>query len=111
VSHKAEKQRLEAAVKLRTRELEEKNLELETANKDLTSFTYVSSHDLQEPLRKIRNFAAVLMDEERARLSDDGKRYLERTYETAKRMQSLIEDLLMYSRAKNTERKFEKTGL
>ncbi len=82
----------------------------ENANKDLTSFTYVSSHDLQEPLRKIQNFVACLMNEEK-NLSDDGKYYLQRTYQTAQRMQALIEDLLIYSRTKSTERKFEKLDL
>ncbi|HET7818885.1 MAG TPA: chemotaxis protein CheB [Bacteroidia bacterium] len=109
--HKADKRELEKAVTLRTRELNQKNIELEEANKDLTSFTYISSHDLQEPLRKIKNFASVLLEEEEKRLSSDGKRYLHRTYEVAKRMQTLIEDLLLYSRTKNTERKFEKTRL
>jgi two-component system, chemotaxis family, CheB/CheR fusion protein len=111
LEHKAEKLKLEKAVKRRTAQLQQKNQELETANKDLTSFTYVSSHDLQEPLRKIRNFVVVLLDEEKNHLSQDGKRYLKRTYETAKRMQALIEDLLTYSRAKNSERKFEKINL
>ena len=109
--HKADKAELESAVKRRTRELKKKNIELESANKDLTSFTYVSSHDLQEPLRKIRNFIGVLLDEEQKTLSDDGKKYLLRTYETAKGMQALIEDLLTYSRAKNPERKFEKVEI
>jgi two-component system CheB/CheR fusion protein len=109
--HKADKLELEQAVKRRTRQVERKNFELESANKDLTSFTYVSSHDLQEPLRKIRNFISVLLREEESRLSDDGKYYLKRTYETAKRMQALIEDLLTYSRTKRSDREFEKTNL
>jgi two-component system CheB/CheR fusion protein len=108
--HKADKEELELAVKRRTRQLEKKNMELENLNKDLTAFTYVSSHDLQEPLRKIRNFASVLIQEEK-RLSKDGKMYLQSTYDTAKRMQALIEDLLKYSRTKNADRKFERTDL
>jgi two-component system CheB/CheR fusion protein len=111
LAHKADKAELEQAVRRRTRQLEKKNLELENANKDLTAFTYVSSHDLQEPLRKIRNFATVLLREEEKRLSKDGKKYLQRTYETAKRMQLLIEDLLKYSRTRNIDRKPESTDL
>ncbi|MCE3260626.1 MAG: domain S-box protein, partial [Bacteroidetes bacterium] len=110
-AHKQDKAELELAVKRRTRQLEKKNMELENANKDLTAFTYVSSHDLQEPLRKIRNFASVLIREEEKRLSKDGKIYLQRTYDTAKRMQALIEDLLKYSRTKNVDRKFENVDL
>jgi PAS domain S-box-containing protein len=92
-------------------EKEKRAEELTIANKDLTTFTFVSSHDLQEPLRKIKNFINVLLEEEEKQLSDDGKNYLQRMYETANGMQVLIEDLLSYARAKGGKRKFEKTDL
>ena len=98
-------------LKHRSSELEQKNGELESANKDLTAFTYVSSHDLQEPLRKIQLFVNCLLKDENENLSDSGKNYLQRTYETTKGMRALIEDLLEYSRSKNAKGKFEKTDL
>ncbi len=109
--HKEDNVELEKAVKRRTRQLELKNIELIEANKDLTSFTFISSHDLQEPLRKIKNFVSVLIEEEKKKLSPDGRDYLQRTYETANRMQTLLEDLLLYSRTKNQQRRFESTDL
>lgn len=111
LSHKEDKEGLEIAVKRRTRQLRQKNKELVSANKDLTSFTYVSSHDLQEPLRKIQNFAAVILLEEGKNLSTTGKEYFERMSKTATRMQRLIEDLLAYSRTKSSDRTFEQTNL
>jgi len=95
----------------RASQLEQLNTELENANKDLTTFTYVSSHDLQEPLRKIQNFAICILLEEEKNLTAKGKGYFERMRQTAKRMQALIDDLLTYSLTKSGERKFEKTDL
>jgi PAS domain S-box-containing protein len=92
-------------------EKEKRAAELSAANKDLTTFTYVSSHDLQEPLRKIQNFVVCIMKEDEKNLSATGKGYFLRMRETAKRMQSLIEDLLTYSRTKSTEHIFEHTSL
>lgn len=80
------------------------------ANKELLAFNYVSSHDLQEPLRKIQTFCNLL-NQEKENLSDKGKRYVERIQVGAERMQRLIEDLLVYSRTNATERKFEKISL
>ena len=93
------------------REIEKKNKDLENINKELESFSYVSSHDLQEPLRKLKNFVSCLMGEEKETISESGKHYLERIYYTAQRMQSLIDDLLTYSRLKKGEFIYEKTNL
>lgn len=92
-------------------EKEKRAIELGNANDDLTAFTYVSSHDLQEPLRKIQTFVGRMLDEEIRTLSDRGKHYLQRTHQTARRMQTLIEDLLIYSQTKNSDYKFESTDL
>lgn len=113
-----ENERLEDAVRKRTAQLEnaqrillEKNAELEKANEDLTSFTYVSSHDLQEPLRKIQIFSNMLLMDKKLNLSDSGKNYFNRIQNTANQMQKLLNDLLAYSRSKNPERNFEKYSL
>ena len=113
-----EKKDLEDIISERTAELKQsiidlydKNVTLEKMNKELETFTFVSSHDLQEPLRKIRNFASCLLDEEQDKLSDTGKHYLNRMQDTVRRMQSLIEDLLAYSRVKNAVVTFEKCDL
>jgi two-component system, chemotaxis family, CheB/CheR fusion protein len=115
---KSEKIKLENIIGERTEELdqsykklEEKNVFLEKMNKELETFNFISSHDLQEPLRKIKNFATFLLDEEDAKLSKTGKQYLKRMQETVNRMQLLIEDLLAYSRVKNAKYNFEKVDL
>jgi two-component system CheB/CheR fusion protein len=104
---KAEKKGLEDLIDERTtaleksyKLLEEKNSFLEKMNKELEVLAYISSHDLQEPMRKIRNFTACLVAEEQENLSKTGKDYLSRMQETVKRMQMLIEDLLKYLRVK-----------
>lgn len=109
--YKEDKLELEKAVRRRTRQLQQKNVELESVNQDLTTFTYVSSHDLQEPLRKIQTFVTYILQKDEGNLSEQGKDYFRRMQETAKRMKSLIEDLLTYSRAKTTGQNFEKTNL
>lgn len=92
-------------------EKEKRAAELITANKELLAFNYISSHDLQEPLRKIQTFAGRIVDKEFHNLSDAGKGYFQRMESAAGRMRQLIEDLLVYSRTNTSERKFEKTDL
>jgi len=92
-------------------EKEKRAAELIIANKELESFTYISSHDLQEPLRKIQIFSARLIDDESQNLSEKGKSYLLGMRDASTRMQSLIRDLLGYSRTTTSEGKFELTNL
>ncbi len=102
---------LKKQVQERTKELELKNVELERMNKELQSFAYISSHDLQEPLRKIQTFSSRIFQLEYEKLSDKGKEMFERMSKSANRMQTLIDDLLGYSRTSTAERKFEFTDL
>jgi PAS domain S-box-containing protein len=71
--------------------------ELKRSNKELEEFAYVSSHDLQEPLRKIQAFSDLLTEEYGGKLGE-GEEYLTRIQSSANRMSTLIEDLLVFSR-------------
>jgi len=88
-------------------EKEKQTAELIIANKELESFTFISSHDLQEPLRKIRLFASRILDNEYLNLSDNGQDHFKRMQRSALHMQTLINDLLAYSRTSTAEKKFE----
>ncbi|MEO5776284.1 MAG: ATP-binding protein [Flavobacterium sp.] len=93
------------------KEKEKRAAELLIVNKELESFTYISSHDLQEPLRKIQAFSSRILDVEYNNLSEKGKYYIERISFSALHMQTLINDLLAYSRTTATQRKFENRDL
>ncbi|MFP5439013.1 MAG: CheR family methyltransferase [Bacteroidia bacterium] len=75
------------------------NRELEDSNKELTSFSYIASHDLQEPLRKIHSFSKLILDDDQTTLSEDSAAYVDRILVSTARMQRLIDDLLHYSHA------------
>ncbi len=106
-----DRKQAEELLKKKNAELEKKNAELEKMNKELESFAYISSHDLQEPLRKIQIFSSRIMEKDADTLSDTCKDYFGRMQASAKRMQVLIEDLLAYSRSGNIEKVFNVTSL
>lgn len=87
--------------------LKQKNAELEKINIELQAFTYLTSHDLQGPLRKIQVFISRILEKEKTNLSENGQGYLNMIQKTAQGMQTLIQDLLAYSRTSITELKFE----
>jgi signal transduction histidine kinase len=92
-------------------ETRRRTVELIVANKELESFTFISSHDLQEPLRKIQTFSSRILIDEYDDLSDTVKNYFSRMQNAALHMQNLINDLLAYSRTAASERKLENTNL
>lgn len=102
---------LEKRVKERTRELTEANQFLERSNKELEQFAFVTSHDLQEPLRKIQTFANLLHTKHKDLLDESGIAYIEKITSASKRMSKLIYDLLNFSRLVSFEENFEKTDL
>jgi signal transduction histidine kinase/CHASE3 domain sensor protein len=79
-------------------QLKQFTAELQRSNQDLEQFAYVASHDLQEPLRKIRAFGDRLTAKYQSRLEEQGSDYIARMQSAAARMQILIEELLSFSR-------------
>ncbi|GAB3234208.1 PAS domain S-box protein [Algoriphagus aestuariicola] len=106
-----EKKEAADALEAKKTELEEKNAELQRMNKELQSFAYISSHDLQEPLRKIQTFASRIIEKEYASLSDKGRELFNRMQRSAEQMQALINDLLAYSRTNTAEHVYQKVSL
>jgi signal transduction histidine kinase len=84
---------------------------LERSNSELQDFASVASHDLQEPLRKVQAFSDRLKTKYASVLDEQGRDYLERVQNAAGRMQTLINDLLTYSRVATKAKPFVPTNV
>lgn len=92
-------------------DLEQAVLELKRSNRDLEEFAYVASHDLREPLRKIRSFSELLLEDYGAQIDDDGRRYFDYIIDGAMRMDALVQSVLQYSRVGRQQDSPEPTDL
>lgn len=79
-------------------EIQRANNELVRSNEDLAQFAYVASHDLKEPLRMVSSYCDLIASRYADKLDESGKKFIYYATDGAKRMQSLIDDLLLYSR-------------
>ncbi|MFZ0533582.1 MAG: PAS domain S-box protein [Anaerolineales bacterium] len=84
---------------------------LEQSNRDLQEFAYIASHDLQEPLRKVLAFGDRLANKYGDLLDETGRDYLKRMRDASQRMQTLINDLLAFSRVSTRAQPFDKVNL
>jgi PAS domain S-box-containing protein len=91
--------------------LEQKILQLDKSNKNLQEFVYVASHDLQEPLRKISTFIERLKSRFEDVLGQEGNMYVSRILNSSNNMQTLLEDLLSFSRLSVNDKEFEMVSM
>lgn len=89
----------------------ERTRELELANKELEAFSYSVSHDLRAPLRGIREFSKIILEENMAQLDDDGKKHLLKVINYTVGMKHLIDDLLKLSKLSQEKIIFENINI
>ena len=102
---------LESQVQERTSELHQSNLNLQHSNENLQQFASIASHDLQEPLRKVKTFTALLHRRFNSEMSDESKDIIAKIEKAADRMAQLIKEVLEYSRLVRTTKEFRETDL
>ena len=111
VTDLSEKKQNERLVKIHTETLRKKNVELEHLNKSLDQFASIASHDLQEPLRKIKTFTALLKSQFNTTLPGESTELIDKIKRSSERMSLLISDVLNFSRIVHIEDMFVKTDL
>ena len=101
---------LEVRVNERTDELASTNQVLERSNIELQQFAYIASHDLQSPLRSISGFVQLLRSEYDGKLDKQADDWIRRTIQAIGQMQTMIRDVLAYSRVDSRSRPFAPTA-
>jgi signal transduction histidine kinase len=95
----------------KNREIEWQNVRLERSNKDLEQFAYITSHDLNQPLRNISSFAEILERKYGDKLDKDGLEFIQFIKGSASRMSVLLHDLLAYSKIQTQQHEFSSVDL
>lgn len=108
--------RFEVAIDITKRKRAEEKLkltlkDLKCSNEELERFAYVASHDLQEPLRKVKSFTELFANKYAGHLDEKADRYIHYIVDGAQRMQNLINDILSFSRITTRGKEFEETNL
>lgn len=98
-----ESQAVQASLQQVNEELNRANQELQRANEDLNQFAYSASHDLQEPLRMVSAYTQLLQKRYGDRLDAEADRYIECAVQGARRIETLLRDILSYTRSANID--------
>jgi signal transduction histidine kinase len=107
----SERKQAELALAQVNRALRTHTEELQRSNQALEDFALIASHDLREPLRKIRIFGERLLSLDTQGLDDDGRDFIHRMQRSAVRMELMLEGLLAYSRASTHNQQFSEVDL